>query len=128
MCGIVGWLLPPGVEPAPAVLNGMMQEIWHRGPDDHGTYRKPASGLALGHLRLSIIDLTTSSRQPMTDKARGVTLIYNGELYNFRTLRKELQSLGHLFVSDGDSEVVLRAYEEYGARCVDRVPCSSGRL
>jgi asparagine synthase (glutamine-hydrolysing) len=98
----------------------MLDSIQHRGPDDRGEYRDAASGLALGHLRLSIIDLSAASHQPMRDAESGVTLAYNGELYNFRLLRAELLSLGHRFVSQGDTEVVLRSFLEWGTECFGR--------
>ncbi|MBK8742595.1 MAG: hypothetical protein IPM02_25280 [Betaproteobacteria bacterium] len=120
MCGIGGWLFAPGAEPEAQVLNHLAAAIRHRGPDDHGFFRDPAAGLALAHLRLSIIDLTAASHQPMIDPATGVVLVYNGELYNFRTLRGELRSLGHEFVSQGDTEVVLRSYLQWGTACFTR--------
>src|SRR5438552_1147622 len=120
MCGIAGWLFAPGVEPAPAVLDRMSKAIHHRGPDDHGFFRDSAAGIALAHLRLSIIDLSAASHQPMADASTGVVLIYNGELFNFRTLRRELEASGAIFVSQGDTEVVLKSYLEWGVNCFDR--------
>ena len=99
MCGITGWLYTPGREPAAEALGQMAQAIRHRGPDDEGFCRDPAAGLALAHRRLSIIDLSSASHQPMVDAATGVVLAYNGELYNFHALRAELQALGHSFKS-----------------------------
>jgi asparagine synthase (glutamine-hydrolysing) len=98
----------------------MLDSMQHRGPDDRGEYRDAATGLAFGHLRLSIIDLSAASHQPMRDAKSGVTLAYNGELYNFRSLRAELQSLGHHFISQGDTEVVLRSFLEWGTDCFGR--------
>lgn len=120
MCGITGWLFTPGGEPAPGALGDMARAIRHRGPDDAGEYREPSAGLALAHRRLCIIDLSPASHQPMVDKARNVVLVYNGELYNFRDLRRELQGRGHAFHSTGDTEVVLRSYIEWGAACFER--------
>jgi len=120
MCGITGWLSTPGGEPAPGALGDMARAIRHRGPDDAGEYREPSAGLALAHRRLSIIDLSPASHQPMVDKARNVVLVYNGELYNFRDLRRELQGRGHAFHSTGDTEVVLRSYIEWGVACFER--------
>lgn len=114
MCGIAGWLFASGNEPQADALDRMAESIRHRGPDDHGFYRDPGEGLALAHRRLSIIDLSDASHQPMVDAARKVVLVYNGELYNFRELRRELQGLGHVFRSSGDTEVVLRSYIEWG--------------
>lgn len=98
----------------------MAESIRHRGPDDHGFYRDPATGVALAHRRLSIIDLSDASHQPMLDDTRKVALVYNGELYNFRELRRELQSRGHVFHSSGDTEVVLKSYIEWGVAAFER--------
>jgi asparagine synthase (glutamine-hydrolysing) len=120
MCGLAGWLYAFDAAPRAEVLGDMLDSIQHRGPDDRGDYRDTALGVALGHLRLSIIDLSAASHQPMRDAESGVTLAYNGELYNFRALRAELQSLGHHFASQGDSEVVLRSFVEWGTGCFAR--------
>lgn len=120
MCGIAGWLVDPGVEFEPKLLDRMAHAIRHRGPDDQGFYHDASAGLALAHVRLSIIDLSAASHQPMIDSASGVVLIYNGELYNFRVLRSELQLLGHRFESQGDTEVVLRSYLQWGMACLAR--------
>jgi asparagine synthase (glutamine-hydrolysing) len=74
----------------------------------------------LAHRRLSIIDLSNASHQPMVDAASGVVLAYNGELYNFHALRRELQALGHSFHSTGDTEVLLRSYLQWGMDCLPR--------
>ncbi|GAB4203246.1 MAG: N-acetylglutaminylglutamine amidotransferase [Tibeticola sp.] len=121
MCGIAGWLFKADEEPAPDRLGRMAQAISHRGPDDEGFYRLPAAGLALAHRRLSIIDLSDASHQPMIDDATGVVLAYNGEIYNFRGLRRELQDLGHRFRSAGDTEVLLRAWLQWGVDCLPRL-------
>jgi len=76
--------------------------------------------LFLGHRRLSIIDLTAAAHQPMSDATESLWLVYNGEIYNFRELRRELEALGHEFTTRGDTEVVLHAYEEWGIGCVER--------
>ncbi|WP_395686776.1 asparagine synthase (glutamine-hydrolyzing) [Caenimonas koreensis] len=115
MCGILGWQFPLGLGQGAEVLAGMSALIAHRGPDDSGHFFDEANGIALGHRRLSIIDLSAASHQPMNDTISGVTLIYNGELYNFRELRTDLEALGHTFRSAGDTEVVLRGYLEWGS-------------
>jgi asparagine synthase (glutamine-hydrolysing) len=120
MCGLAGWLDGAGSGLEPGVLERMLDAIRHRGPDDRGVYVDAAAGLALGHLRLSIIDLTAASHQPMVDAASGVVLVYNGEVYNFRRLRHDLEALGHRFVSTGDSEVVLKAYLQWGVESFAR--------
>ena len=121
MCGIAGWLYATGSEPAPESLARMAQAIRHRGPDDEGFFRDGSAGLALAHRRLCIIDLSSASHQPMVDAASGVVLAYNGELYNFHALRRELQALGHAFNSAGDTEVLLRSYLQWGMDCLPRL-------
>ena len=121
MCGLAGWLCVPQMAPEPELLDRMLAAIQHRGPDDRGDYRDAKHGVALGHLRLSIIDLSAASHQPMRDVASGVTLVYNGEIYNFRELRAELQSLGHTFDSRGDTEAVLRSFLQWGCDSFTRL-------
>ncbi len=121
MCGVAGWLTQSATALDAAVLERMAQSIAHRGPDDRGYYRDDVAGVAMAHLRLSIIDLSAASHQPMIDRATGVVLSYNGEIYNFRQLRTELEGRGHRFTSTGDSEVVLKAYVEWGSDCFGRL-------
>jgi asparagine synthase (glutamine-hydrolysing) len=121
MCGIAGWQAGrTSAAPPPALCGRMGDALQHRGPDDRGEYRDEAGGVAFAHRRLSIIDLTAASHQPMVDAHSGVALAYNGELYNFRGLRAELVALGHRFHSGGDTEVVLRSYLQWGIACLDR--------
>ena len=121
MCGIAGWLARPGPEPERDALGRMVHRIRHRGPDDRGEHFDPAQGLALGHLRLSIIDLSAASHQPMHHADSGVVLVFNGEIYNFRSLRAELQAAGFEFSSSGDGEVLLKAYLHWGIGCLDHL-------
>ena len=116
MCGIVGILQRRGSAVDPAVVDAMAEVLRHRGPDDHGCFVDGAVGL--GHRRLSIIDLATG-HQPMT--VDGVTLAFNGEIYNYLELREELQTFGHVFRTTSDTEVLLRAYLEYGPDFVYRL-------
>ena len=120
MCGLAGWLYTPANALDRALLRSMAASIAHRGPDDEGFFEDPTAGLAFAHRRLSIIDLSDASHQPMIDRATGAVLAYNGELYNFRDVRRELEALGHQFSSRGDTEVVLRAYVEWGVSCFSR--------
>ena len=90
----------------------------HRGPDDEGVYL--GDGVALGMRRLSIIDLDTG-RQPMSNEDGSVWVVCNGEIYNYRELRRELQLRGHTFRTAGDTEVIVHLYEEYGPRCVEHL-------
>src|SRR5215207_8966276 len=119
MCGFVGFL---GLsEPAPRAdwITSLIDTIAHRGPDDHGVLVD--GRLALGFRRLSILDLSQAGHQPMTSADGTLSLVFNGEIYNYVELRAELQALGHRFISSGDTEVLLAAYARWGARCVDRL-------
>ncbi len=115
MCGIAGWV---GAGGGREVLDAMLRALEHRGPDDTG--RSLDGEAALGMTRLSIIDLVTG-QQPMTSADGMATLVFNGEIYNFRDLRGELQARGRRFATRSDTEVLLRAWEEYGEACVDRL-------
>jgi asparagine synthase (glutamine-hydrolysing) len=118
MCGIYGILRMDGLAPEPAQLGAMGRAIIHRGPDDEGTHVD--GPCAIGMRRLSIIDLA-GGHQPMSTTDGTVWLVCNGEIYNFRELRRELENAGHRFRSHSDSEVVLHAYVEYGDRFVERL-------
>ena len=118
MCGIVGVCNLNGVPVEPRLLKSMTDVIAHRGPDGEGHYADGPVGL--GHRRLAVIDLSSSGDQPMFNKNRSVSIIYNGEVYNFKELRKVLQDLGYEFRSQSDTEVILHAYEEWGDRCVEQ--------
>jgi asparagine synthase (glutamine-hydrolysing) len=106
MCGIAGYFRPAGLLD-PAVLECMLQRIHHRGPDGAGVWTDPAAGVAFAHSRLKILDLTAAAHQPMRSADGTVTLIYNGEIYNFAELRDELRAAGAAFKSTGDTEVLL---------------------
>ena len=116
MCGIAGWIAEPVDAPTAYTLASMLDAIAHRGPDDQGMCRfRSATGyeVVLGHRRLAIIDPEGAS-QPMCDSAAGLALAFNGEIYNFRELRRTLVGAGYRFVRDSDTEVLLRAYEHWG--------------
>ncbi|MGH2957767.1 MAG: asparagine synthase (glutamine-hydrolyzing) [Solirubrobacterales bacterium] len=118
MCGIAG-VLDRGSESVPIeLLRRMGDVIAHRGPDDEGQFVDGPVGLA--NRRLAIIDLGESGHQPMADESGDLVITYNGELYNFRELRGELERAGRRFRSATDTEVVLNAYAEWGPRCLDR--------
>src|SRR5574337_591991 len=107
MCGLAGIVLAhSGDSPNEKILLAMRDAQLHRGPDEAGLYL--GRGVGLGHRRLSIIDLS-HGQQPMVDEAAGLALIYNGELYNFKSLKVELEALGAVFSSHSDTEVLLRA-------------------
>lgn len=116
MCGLVGIVHLNGRAPA---LDGACEALKHRGPDDAGTWVNATGQVAFGHRRLAILDLSQEGHQPF-EKA-GLTLIYNGEVYNFSELRRELEALGHAFRSDCDTEVVLEAYRAFGMGFVARL-------
>jgi asparagine synthase (glutamine-hydrolysing) len=118
MCGICGELRFDGGEPDFAALARTMARLARRGPDHEGSYSD--GPLILGHRRLSIIDLSAHSHQPMVDKALGLALVFNGTIYNYRELRRELATHGYRFFSEGDSEVILKAYHAWGDDCVPR--------
>lgn len=99
-------------------IAAMNHVLIHRGPDGEGEYL--ADDIALGHRRLSIIDLSSAGKQPMFNEARTLVLVFNGEIYNYLELVPELQALGCKFVSHSDSEVILHAYETWGSDCVQR--------
>src|SRR3954447_21743270 len=117
MCGICGIVVlgrPPETETAAR----MAAELGHRGPDGEGAYS--AEGVALGFRRLAIIDLSDAGDQPFASEDGALRLVHNGEVYNYRELRRELEAKGHRFRSATDTEVILAAYREWGERCVER--------
>lgn len=118
MCGIVGIFDPQGRRAFPADLLARMNEAqFHRGPDEGNVHLEP--GVALGHRRLSIIDLATG-QQPLFNEDRSVVVVFNGEIYNFQELIPELTALGHRFSTRSDTEVIVHAWEQYGERCVEK--------
>jgi len=119
MCGICGYVhLDTTRRASEDIVKAMTATLAHRGPDDSGLYVKDSVGL--GHRRLSIIDLTTG-HQPMKNEDGSLIIVYNGEIYNYRGLKEELESRGHAFASRSDTETILHAYEEYGERCVEKL-------
>src|SRR4051812_5658180 len=115
MCGIAAIVSPDAA--AQERLPRIVELLAHRGPDAHGI--KAIPGCALGHARLSIIDLSTGA-QPMTDTTERYWIVFNGELYNFQSLRDELARMGHQFHTHSDTEVIIAAYQEWGRACLDR--------
>ena len=119
MCGIVGvWDSRGKRFIDESVLVRMNESQHHRGPDETGKYLAP--GVALGHKRLSIIDLKTG-QQPLFNEDRSVVIVFNGEIYNYRELIPELSALGHVFRTRSDTEVIVHAWEQWGEACVDRL-------
>jgi asparagine synthase (glutamine-hydrolysing) len=119
MCGICGELRFDGHPPEAAPLARMLSKLERRGPDNEGQYFNQP--IALGHRRLSIIDLSPASNQPWADEALGLVLVFNGTIYNYKELRAELQARGYQFRSQGDTEVVLKAYAAWGERFAERL-------
>ena len=119
MCGIAGFWFKGGIpERARNWLRNSAASLRHRGPDDHGLRFDGAVGL--GHTRLSILDLSPLGHQPMASRDGRWVMAFNGEVYNFREIRKELESLGHSFDGTSDSEVVIEAFAEWGLSAVHR--------
>ncbi|NQV23846.1 MAG: asparagine synthase (glutamine-hydrolyzing), partial [Rhodopirellula sp.] len=119
MCGITGVVyFEPGRSVDPGVLKRMADSIAHRGPDAEGFHIDRNVGLA--HRRLSIIDLEGGD-QPIGNEDGSIQVVFNGEIYNFRELRSELESKGHRFRTFSDTEVIVHLYEELGDRCVERL-------
>src|SRR5919201_6003061 len=121
MCGIAGvyrFDRPEVTAADRAALAEMAAVQRHRGPDDAGIDTFGPCGLA--SQRLSILDLSPLGHMPMRSEDGQLALVHNGEIYNYVELRDELRHLGHVFRSDGDTEVILRAYQQWGVRCVER--------
>lgn len=115
MCGIAGIVSVNGrALPDAAIADAMCQLIVHRGPDDQGIYRTPAA--QIGMRRLSIIDLA-GGHQPIHNEDKSIWIVFNGEIYNFKELRHDLEQLGHAFYTNTDTECIVHAYEEYGDEC-----------
>ena len=118
MCGICGVIGTESKEAGEAIVQRMMRAMVHRGPDEEGVL--VSSPVAVGSRRLSIIDLP-GGNQPIWNETGTLAVVYNGEIYNFRELRKELQSSGHDFRTNSDTEVIVHAYEKWGVDCVKRL-------
>ena len=112
VCGIFGAV---GVQDLGSERwRAMADAMAHRGPDDRGLKVFADPGIVLGHLRLSILDLSPLGHQPMASADGSCWVVFNGEIYNFREVRSELQARGHAFRSESDTEVILAAYREWG--------------
>lgn len=119
MCGIAGFVdLPLTTEYAANLLDRMCKVIRHRGPDDQGTWVE--DGIGLGMRRLAIIDLS-GGHQPIFNEDRSILVVFNGEIYNYQSIRQKLVALGHHFETNSDTEVIVHAYETYGDECVKQL-------
>jgi len=122
MCAIAGLIGSISGQPlSPRALAAMMASICHCGPDGSDTYFSPAGGVALGHNRISIIDLSEAGAQPMVDPETGAVLVFNGKIYNFVEVRAKLEAKGHRFRSHCDTEVLLKALVAWGRDALHRL-------
>jgi len=118
MCGITGIYSFDKTRPIdPDLLNKMTDSLSHRGPDDRGIFID--NNIGLGFRRLSILDLSPAGHQPMSNEDNSIWIVFNGEIYNYKELRKILLSKGHKFKSNTDTETIIHAYEEYGVNCLE---------
>ena len=118
MCGICGELRFDNQLPDLDAVARMTAKLARRGPDSGGSFND--GRLAFGHRRLAVIDLSANAEQPMVDKGLRLALVFNGTIYNYRELRIELAEMGYEFFSEGDTEVILKAFHAWGERCVER--------
>ena len=119
MCGLVG-VASRRAQTSREWLAAGNREIQHRGPDDSGEWWSAHQKVGLAHRRLSIIDLSPAGHQPMLDATGALTIVFNGEIYNYRELQAELHQLGYAFKSSGDTEVIMAAYQAWGLECLTR--------
>ncbi|MDY0364513.1 MAG: asparagine synthase (glutamine-hydrolyzing) [Arcobacteraceae bacterium] len=117
MCGIVGFIdKSKNID----TINDMLEIQSYRGPDDSGVYFDEKSGVHFGHNRLSIQDLSSHGHQPFVSDCENYVIVFNGEVYNFKTIRVELEESGYKFISNSDTEVILYSYKEWGIKCIDK--------
>lgn len=120
MCGIAG-IIDIKKAVAEQDILSMTDALQHRGPDDAGIYLNQTKSVGLGHRRLSFLDLSEKGRQPLSNEDGSLWISFNGEIYNFRDLKKELEQLGHHFKSNTDSEVLVHAYEQWREKMLDKL-------
>jgi len=119
MCGITGIVELQDVPVDPSVVRRMTSVIAHRGPDDEGFHFE--RGVGFGHRRLAILDLSPGGHQPMASPDGATWIVFNGEIYNFRELRRQLEQYGHQFRTQSDTEVLLAGYRQWGNGCWSRL-------
>jgi asparagine synthase (glutamine-hydrolysing) len=117
MCGIVGFI---DADKKLGIVQEMLATQSYRGPDDSGTYFDEESGIHFGHNRLSIQDLTSQGHQPFISDCENYVIAFNGEVYNFKLIRIELEKIGYRFISSSDTEVILYSYKEWGIECLEK--------
>jgi asparagine synthase (glutamine-hydrolysing) len=120
MCGIAGFWDQAHTGVLRRDIENMLSSISHRGPDDHGVYEDSENGILFGHRRLSILDLSIAGQQPMKTESGDIVITYNGEVYNFKIIKKELEKLGHHFRSQSDTEVIIKSYQEWGIEAIHK--------
>jgi asparagine synthase (glutamine-hydrolysing) len=120
MCGFVGFKSNRDFQFLKEFLPDAVASLTHRGPDDSGLFFDERCGVGLGHRRLSVIDLSKAGQQPMASDDGSVHIVYNGEVYNFREIRVTLEAQGHVFRSETDTEVILKAYRQWGIECLKK--------
>lgn len=120
MCGITGVRHFGTGRVDEDALERMTRALRHRGPDDHGVFVDVKNGVALGNQRLAVLDLSPQGHMPMANRKKTLWVTYNGEIYNFREIRRELETRGRTFLSSSDTEVLLEAYEEWGMKAVEK--------
>jgi asparagine synthase (glutamine-hydrolysing) len=121
MCGIVGIISSTSSQTNQDRLTQMRDSLSHRGPDDQGSWISSDGRVALGHRRLSILDLTEAGHQPMTAAEGALSIVFNGEIYNYLELKRQLEASGHRFQTHSDTEVILESYREWGPDCISKL-------
>lgn len=119
MCGLVGWIGPIGDEPSDSDIRAAAHTLANRGPDSHGSWRD--AGVVLGHRRLAVLDVSAAGAQPMLSHSGRYVIVHNGEVYNFLELRDSIAGVGYQWRSESDTEVIVEAYERWGANCLRRL-------
>ena len=119
MCRVAG-IIRPFATISNSEIIAMRDCMQHGGPDDAGVYINDNTHLALGHRRLSLIDLSNAGHQPMFSKDNNLVIVFNGEIYNYLTIQAELKFLGHQFISHSDTEVIIAAYQQWGDACFEK--------
>ena len=120
MCGIAGIISLNNSKIDPIVIENVKRSLEHRGPD-HSSHNFINDSICLIHTRLSIIDLNDRSNQPFKSDDKRYTIVFNGEIYNYKELRKELETKGYTFITNGDTEVLLQGYVEYEEKILDKL-------
>lgn len=120
MCGIIGFASYKEIKKREYLRLGR-DEIIHRGPDDYGEWWSDDGKVGFGHRRLSIIDLSKAAHQPMQDISKNLTIVFNGEIYNYLEIKKDLESMGYVFQTSSDTEVLLMAWKKWGEKCLDYI-------